>query len=226
MCDFLWKALQSDTSVTGMLELVIRLLASFCLGLVCAALYHVTTRSPGRPVNRPFLATLVLLCVLVAMTMPVIGNSEARAFSLVGILALGRAFRTVVDDTRDSAFVLLAVGMGMGAGFGYIAAPLVALPLVLLVGLLFRSPVEEDRPRRAVVVLRLASTHPPGTLLMDTLAKHAGPPRLVALETARGGAALDVRYAVTLPPADALIAMVGELSRLEGVQGVEVKESG
>ncbi len=225
MWQYLWNVLQAESEKADFTQLFIRLTAAFLLGLCCAALYHVTTRTPGKPPHRAFLATLVLLSVLVAMVMAVIGNVEARAFSLVGTLALVRAFRTAVEDTRDSAFVILAVGIGMGAGYGYIVAPLAALPLVLVVGLLFRAPVE-DRPRRAAIVLRLASTHPPGPTLMAALERHAGVARLVALETARGGAALDARYVVDLPPADTLIAMVGELSRMEGVQGVEVKETG
>jgi hypothetical protein len=225
MWERLWNVLQSESEKADFSQLFLRLSAALALGLACAGLYHITTRTPGKPAHRAFLATLVLLCVLVAMVMSVIGNVEARAFSLVGTLALVRAFRTAVEDTRDSAFVIFAVGIGMGTGYGYIIAPLAALPLVLLVGLLFRAPLEVPA-RRAAIVLRLASTHPPGPALTEAMEKHAGPVRLVAMETARGGAALDVRYVVDLPPPDTLIAMVGELSKVEGVQGVEVKETG
>ncbi|MDZ4830382.1 MAG: hypothetical protein SGJ09_09330 [Phycisphaerae bacterium] len=48
-------------------------------------------------------------------TTMVIGSSVARAFSLVGALSLVR-FRTVVDDTRDTAFVIFALIVGMAAG--------------------------------------------------------------------------------------------------------------
>ena len=44
--------------------------------------------------------------------------SSARAFSLAGVLAIVR-FRTVMEDTRDTVFVVFAVVMGMSAGAGY-----------------------------------------------------------------------------------------------------------
>ena len=76
----------------------------------------------------PLATTLVLLSMLIAMVSIVIGNSVARAFSLVGALSIVR-FRTVVDDTRDTAFVIFAVIVGMAAGAGLFLVALVGVPL-------------------------------------------------------------------------------------------------
>ena len=57
----------------------------------------------------------MLLAVLIAMVTQVIGDSVARAFSLVGALSIVR-FRTVVRDTQDTAFVIFAVVVGMAVG--------------------------------------------------------------------------------------------------------------
>ena len=48
--------------------------------------------------------------------------------------------------------------------------------------------------------------------------------RLTGLATARGGAALDMTYVVRTRSPEESLALVTELSRLEGVQGVELKE--
>jgi hypothetical protein len=56
------------------------------------------------------------------------------------------------------------------------------------------------------------------------LERHLGGGRLVGLATARAGAALDVTYAVRLPPPETAVALLAELSRIDGVQGVELKE--
>ena len=45
----------------------------------------------------------------------VIGNNIARAFALVGALSIIR-FRTVVKDTKDTAYIFLALASGMAAG--------------------------------------------------------------------------------------------------------------
>jgi enoyl reductase-like protein len=58
----------------------------------------------------------------------------------------------------------------------------------------------------------------------QVLERHVGGARLVGLATARGGAALDVSYAVGLPAAETAVALLSELSRIDGVQGVELKE--
>src|SRR5438093_9026246 len=118
--------------------MAVRLAAAFVLGCVVAGVYRLT-HGRGRPVPLAMTATLVLLSVLIAAVTLVIGNSVARAFSLVGALAIVR-FRTIVEDTRDTAFVIYAVVAGMGSGSGYLVAPLVVTPPVLLAAWLFRPP--------------------------------------------------------------------------------------
>lgn len=137
-----------------------RLGNAFLLGCLAAGIHHLTLRDPVRPANRPFLATLVLLSVLVALVALVIGNSVARAFSLVGALAIVR-FRTVVEDTRDTAFVIFAVVVGMAAGVGYLVAPLLGIPLVFLAAWLFGPSRAEQQGQEALLILRLAANQPP-----------------------------------------------------------------
>jgi hypothetical protein len=199
---------------------VARLLVAFTLGCVAAAVHYFAT---ARKADRQFLATLVLLSVLIALVTLVIGNNVARAFSLVGALAIVR-FRTVVEDTRDTAFVIYAVVVGMAAGTGYLVGPLVCTPLVILVAWMFRAPAEKAPPPiEGTLVLRLGAGHAPDGRLDALLGQHLGPHRLTGMSTARGGSALDVSYAIRLPAADRSFALVTELNRLDGVQGVELK---
>lgn len=101
-------------SLATISSIVLSLFLAFILGLVIAAVYQWTHREMA---ERSFINTLIILCMLIAVVMIVIGDSVARAFSLVGALSIIR-FRTVVQDPRDIAFVFfaLAVGMGIGAG--------------------------------------------------------------------------------------------------------------
>ena len=86
---------------------VLRLGAAAVVGFLIAKAYRVSTRRPPASLDR-HATTLVLLTVLVAMTALVVDDSVARAFSLVGALAIVR-FRTILEDTRDTAFVVFAV---------------------------------------------------------------------------------------------------------------------
>lgn len=135
----------------GPAELTVRLLAALLLGLAVACIYRC---SHGRRKEdaRVLFATLVLLSLLIAMVALVIGNSVARAFSLVGALSIVR-FRTVVDDTRDTAFVIFSVVVGMAAGAGLLFVPLLGLPLVAMTAIaldrwqLDRWQLDRWRPR-------------------------------------------------------------------------------
>ena len=108
--------------------LATRLLLALAFGAVVAAIYLVTQRRPQSELI-PFATTAVLLTVLIAMVTLVIGNNVARAFSLAGALAIIR-FRTIVEDTRDTAFVIFAVVVGMAVGAGLVIVPLIVTTLL------------------------------------------------------------------------------------------------
>src|SRR5947209_10275944 len=117
-------------------RLALRLGASLLFGCVIAGLYRLTRgRSTNDTTN--LLPTLVLLTVLVGMITVVIGDNLARAFGLVGALSIVR-FRTVVEDTRDTAFVIFAVVVGMAVGAGMADLAAIGIPAVLTAALLMR----------------------------------------------------------------------------------------
>ena len=128
-----------STAVVPWETLLTRLVVALGLGLVINLVYHRTRLASGSAGTFP--TTLVLLCVLIAMVTQVIGDNVARAFSLVGALSIVR-FRTVVRDTKDTAFVIFAVVVGMAVGAGQ---PVVALCGIAVVG--FASMLLRDRAR-------------------------------------------------------------------------------
>src|SRR6187431_3756201 len=138
MPDFLTAPFTSGPTVSP-LEVLLRLLTAMVMGLIVAWVYR-HTRS-GSDFTASFPPTLVLLAILIAMVTQVIGDSVARAFSLVGALSIVR-FRTVVRDTQDTAFVIFAVAVGMAVGAGY---PWLAVAGLVVVG----GTVFLLKPRRA-----------------------------------------------------------------------------
>src|SRR5262245_31509012 len=106
-------------------SLIYHLGLAFLLGLAVAGIYWLTHRR-DETLAPTFLSTLVLLSILIAMLTQVIGDNLARAFSLAGVLAIVR-FRTVVEDSRDTAFVIFAVIVGMAVGADYVAVALAGL---------------------------------------------------------------------------------------------------
>ncbi len=94
--------------------LVLRaMLLSYVLAQFVAWLYVWTHR--GLSYSRNMVHSIVLLGMIVTMVMLVVGDSVARAFGLVGALAIIR-FRTVVRDARDTTFIFLALAVGIAVG--------------------------------------------------------------------------------------------------------------
>lgn len=122
-------------------DIIVRLSVSFVFGLAVAGL-HVCTRPPSKPEGPRLGTSLVMLCVLIAIVSQVVGNNAARAFSLVGAVSVIR-FRTPLEDTRDTAFVLFAVILGMASGVGYFEVGLLGLLAVgvTTVGFMLRNIV-------------------------------------------------------------------------------------
>lgn len=99
--------------VYGPQDIVINLCLAFVIGMLVSAVYKSTHK--GLSYSQSFMLTLVFVTFVVAMVMMIIGNNLARAFALVGALSIIR-FRTVVKDTKDTAYVFMALAGGMAAG--------------------------------------------------------------------------------------------------------------
>lgn len=211
--------------------LAARLVQAACLGVAVAAVYFLTQRKP-RSEAAPFVATLVLLCIVIAMVTQVIGDNLARAFSLAGVLAIIR-FRTVVDDTRDTAFVIAAVVTGMAVGADMLKVALAGLPVIAGV-----AWATSAWARPVASSAAIGAKREPGTLVIRTgigakteatfaevFLRHFDAHELVATATARQGAALDLTYSALLKPASSAVALVAELNKVEGVQAVDWKKA-
>jgi hypothetical protein len=202
--------------------LAIRLSVTLALGCVVAGIYRVT-HGKANGQSRSLMATLVMLSVLIAMVTLVIGESQARAFSLVGALAIIR-FRTIVEDTRDTAFVIFAVAVGMAGGAGYLLVALAGIPIAAVAAFIFRPHSgETSTPLDFLLTVRVGVGQNPDALLQACFDNHLERARLVTTNTARQGAALELTYHVALQREDAAVAMVAELNKIEGIQNVELR---
>lgn len=208
-------------------DIALRLAFAAAFGIAAGAAYYLTQRKT-RAQAASFVATMVLLAILLGMVSMVIGTNIARAFALVGALSIVR-FRTVVEDTRDTAFVIFAVVVGMAAGSGAYLVAAIGIPIVGLIAWLLalwgrsgERPAAARRARPTTMVIRVGiGTDPEGPLA--TVLANRAEAELVAASVVRQGTALDLTYALHLREKVAPLTLVGELNRTEGVQGVEWK---
>ena len=113
-----------------------RLVVAFFLGCGVAGIYRWTHRKDAA-YSPTFVTTLVLMAILVAVVTQVIGQNSARAFGLLGALAIVR-FRTMVRDTRDTAFVVFTVVEGMAVGSGYLPIALAGFGIAAAAAIIMR----------------------------------------------------------------------------------------
>jgi hypothetical protein len=230
-----------DFQTAPPLVVFVRLLVALGLGAMVAVIYRVTR--PAADVSPSFPATLVLLCILIAMVTQVIGDNVARAFSLVGALSIVR-FRTVVRDTQDTAFVIFAVGVGMaiGAGNPWLAAG--GLGVVAIAAIVMKQgpagPLRSGRPdvdggggmsaaglavegEPFELEVRVGIGHDPQVVVGPTLAAHTLDRRLMSLSTARQGLVVDAMFQAALRSDQSADALLRALNTLEGVQSVTLR---
>ena len=196
---------------------LLRLCAALILG---AAVAWIHARSTRLAAESSFTTTLVLLSVLIAMVTQVIGDNVARAFSLVGALSIVR-FRTVVRDTRDTAFVIFSVAVGMSAGAMNLWVA--GLGIVVIGAAAFVLGRGNGKNSAGPPAHQLAIRANTGADL-DFIASQAGPTlgALVSMQTTKQGAALEAVYEYALlRPADAH-RLIKALLLLDGVQDVRL----
>jgi len=222
MPDWLQETIDAGSHPSWRL-LAARLFLACLMGAAVAGIYALTRRRP-RSALIPFATTLVLLATLIAMVTLVIGNNVARAFSLAGALAIIR-FRTVVDDTRDTAFVIFAVVVGMAVGAGMAVVPAVGIPVVGSAAIVMsrwgRADGPAGEPYRLEV--RVAIDRDPAGILREIFDQYLAFARLRSTATTKQGGGLELSYSVNLRNDTDALPFVAELTRLAGVQAVELR---
>ncbi len=124
-----WARFGSSGGVAP-ITVVLDLTLSYVLGQLVAWLYIWTHR--GLSYSRNMTHSMVLLTMIVTSVMLVVGDSIARAFGLVGALAIIR-FRTVVRDARDTTFIFLALATGIAIGAHHYVVAVVAAVVIGLI---------------------------------------------------------------------------------------------
>ena len=126
-----------------------------------------------------------------------------------GIGSLITSLPTILWERRWWIVVPLVIGL-VGA--------IVAVLLMLWGG------VHVTRPATGTLTVKVAVGLDPNTVLNAPFTKHLKETRMLTVETAKQGAALELKYTVSLKPDVSPIALIAELNRIEGVQGVEWKD--
>ena len=211
----LFRTLSLPAEPTTWVPIVINLLVAFVLGLSIAAVYRATHRQ--MVVSYSFINTLVLMSMIMSMVIMVIGNNMARAFGLAGAMSIVR-FRTVVKDTRDTAFVFYTLGAGMAAGTGNVQLAFIG---TFLIGLLLIILHRTGHGTSADVYLLSFETDssPVGEedLYIGVFRRHVQEWNLVSTRSVRAGSGIQYTFQVRLSSQARPQDVIRDLSGVEGV---------
>jgi uncharacterized membrane protein YhiD involved in acid resistance len=201
-------------------DIVINVAIAFVIGAVIAIVYRKTHRSFNYSVS--FVNTIVLLPMITAIVMMVIGNNLARAFGLVGAMSIIR-FRTVVKDTRDTAFVFLALASGMAAGTGYHLIALAGTGLIILF-IIFLYLGNFGSLRSRDQLLRFSVTPDErGAMIHETVFKnYLKKNTLLNIQSRRDGEVLELSFFIRLKSPERHTEFIRELSAVAGIDSVSL----
>ena len=212
-----------DTSAPADLQTVaMALLLAFVLGHLIAWTYMLT--HSGLSYSRSFVQSLVLLPIILTMAMMVLAmaNSLVIAFGLMGAVAIVR-FRNILKDTRDTAFLLLALVIGLAVGTTEFEVAVVGTGAVCVVMVVLHYTAFGARLRFDVMLsFRLAGAGQALEEVAPILDRHC---RRAVLASQRAGEATDVAdfsYRLLLRDPNRSAELVGELSGAAGVSHISM----
>ena len=205
-------------SLATVASAVLKVLLAFVLGVVVANVYR---WSHAEIAEKSFTDTLIILAMIVAVVMVVIGDSVARAFSLVGALSIIR-FRSAVQDPRDIAFVFLALAVGMAVGAGDPALAIIGTFLIggIIIGLHQWHTICSAKAG-AMLTFRVPPDPEYEQSYRPVFSKHLTADRLIHQRTTKSGT-IELEFHVKLKEPEQWILFFQELTALEGVEDVKL----
>lgn len=194
---------------------LLTLLMSYVLGQIVAWIYIWTHQ--GLTYSRNMIHSIVLLPMIVSGVILVVGDSLARAFGLVGALAIIR-FRTVVRDARDTTFIFLGLSVGIAVGCQHhTLAVVMAVVIGMAAALLHFSGFATRYADAGVLRLRSsAGAEQLQEVLADWCAKSA------LLATREGAGQTEYSFEIRLFDAADRDAMLAAVRAVQGTTQVSV----
>jgi len=211
-------ALMGDMLIYSPIDILVNLALSTALGLIVCWVYRRTHK--GLSYSQSFVLTLVFVSVIVSSVMMIIGNSLARAFALVGALSIIR-FRTVVKDTKDTAYVFFALAVGMASGTGNYFIAVVTTVVVSVLALVLHG-LNFGALYKSEFILRFLYDRDSGgqDAYVDIINRFSRRSNLLHLEPSADGRLMTVTYDIILKEDMTSEDLSAEIAKSEGVSEV------
>ena len=211
---FLELVFDAETASGGLETTLLLVLVAFAIGQAIGWVYMWTHL--GLSYSRMFVASLVVMPVIVALVMVLMQGNIVVAFGLLAVFAVVR-FRNVLKDTRDTVFILWAISLGMAVGTQRLATAVLGCLCISAIFLYLRMTMFGSRHRYDVVLsLHWVGEGPFARVLRAVLRRHSA---RIQLASQRGGSegGMDVSYRLLLRDPARSRELLSELQGIEGV---------
>jgi uncharacterized membrane protein YhiD involved in acid resistance len=197
-------------------QIIFNLLLSFLLGLLISLVYKKTHK--GLSYSQSFMVTNVFVTVIVCMVIMIIGNNLARAFALVGALSIIR-FRTVVKDTKDTAYIFWSLASGMATGTGsYFLAIMGNLILTLIAFTLYKTNFGSIVKSEFILQFRIKTgNNQTSQDYIKILSKHTKSHTLLSSESSADNNSIKVTVDIVMKESENQNNLLSEISKISGL---------
>jgi uncharacterized membrane protein YhiD involved in acid resistance len=196
--DLLFNQVTGGADAFGLAEVIVALVLSYVLCLMLAYFYRQSHRGLSYSVS--FVHAMILLGVTVSVIMLIIGSNIARAFTLVGALSIIR-FRNPIKDSRDVAFIFMAMAIGMSVGTGfYLTAVVFTLFACFMAYTLTRFEIGATSRQEMLLKVHVPEAADPDTLFAELFYQHLREHALLSVEPLREDGTVELVYSIEFKP--------------------------
>ena len=204
--------------IYGPSEILLNLMLAFILGMVISWVYKAT--HSGLSYSQSFMLTSIFVAVIVCMVIMVIGNNLARAFALVGALSIIR-FRTVVKDTKDTAYIFWALAAGMAAGTGsYFLAVAGSLVMALIAYVLNITNYGSIHKSEFILQFRIKNDDSDSHQYVNTISRYAKKSTLLHVEPSGDNNTSKMSFDIVMKKDEDHNKFANEIATLVGISEV------
>ncbi|TSC96039.1 MAG: hypothetical protein Athens101410_192 [Parcubacteria group bacterium Athens1014_10] len=205
---------------TEVLTTIFNLTFSFALAFVIAFTYQKTHK--GLSYSQGFVLTIIVLCVLAAAIMMIIGSSVARAFAMLGAFTIIR-FRTAVKDTKDTAFILFGLIVGMAVGINnYSVALTTTIFVSLLLYFLDKFNFGSVKKYDYILSFSVDKEKNPNNGYEEILKDHLKNYDLLNISTRDDGKIIDINFSIRFLAGINPNKLIEILSNLSGIENIHL----
>jgi|TARA_B110001452_G_C15096495_1_gene382362 uncharacterized membrane protein YhiD involved in acid resistance len=199
-------------------EVIINLVLAFILGLIISLVYKRTHK--GLSYSQSFVVTNIFVAVIVCMVIMIIGNNLARAFALVGALSIIR-FRTVVKDTKDTAYIFWSLAAGMASGTGsYFLAIIGTLILTIIAIILYVTNYGSVYKSEFILQFRSSNDKQQKNKYNDIISEYTKSSSLLNVESSGDSQSIKLSFDIVLKEDKSYDKFVSSLQKIEGLSEI------